>query len=349
MCDSFVCWPEARRGRFFSYLRMRHLPSRLPISVATDISADATRLISAELKRSPDVVVIDFAHAAVLMPKHVRVPSVLFTHNVEAEIFARHLAVAKNPLAKAIWQNQLLKMQRYEQTVLRSVNGVIAVSERDREQFRKRYGVESVAIPTGVDLESLPYRFDDSSTPPINDANIVFTAAMDSYANIDGIKWFMESVWPLIALQELRATMTIVGRNPDPSLVRAAKERGLPWIFTGTVEDVRPYVHKASIYVIPLRVGGGTRIKAFEAMALGPPVVSTSIGVEGLGLESGHHYLEADNAASFAKAVVQLIGDKALRRRLSIEARTFVERHFSQSNVARIFEAICEGVLQPAR
>ena len=346
VCDRFASWPETPRGPLFRYLRMRHLVSRLPIPVATDISPAARRLIGEELARHPDLVVADFTHTGVLLPERLAVPSVLFTHNVEAEIFARHLDVAQNPIYRAIWRNQLDKMRRFEAAQLRAFDTVIAVSERDSAQFRQQYGVAAKTIATGVDLDFL--RFE--SPPPNNDdATIVFTASMDSFANIDGVQWFMDAVWPLVAAEEPRARVAIVGRNPDAKLVRSAREQGLPWHFTGSVEDVRPYVHDATVYVIPLRVGGGTRIKAYEAMALGRPVVSTTIGVEGLQLVPDRHYLAGDTPEAFAASVMQLLRDPALRARLAGAARDFVEQHFSARSVAKGFETICRDTLESFR
>jgi glycosyltransferase involved in cell wall biosynthesis len=347
LCDRFTSWPETPRGRLFPYLRMRYLLSRRPISVATDVSASARRLIISELERRPDVVVVDFTHAGVLMPERLAIPSVLFTHNVEAEIFARHLDVAKNPIYRAIWRNQLEKMRRFEQEQLRAFDKVIAVSERDGLKFRDEYGVTAKVIATGVDLDFL--HFEAPAAVNSLDANIVFTASMDSFANIDGVQWFMDSIWPIVASAMPRARVTIIGRNPDARLVRLAKERRLAWTFTGSVEDVRPYVHAGTVYIIPLRVGGGTRIKAYEAIALGRPVVSTTIGVEGLKLEASRHYLAADTPEAFAAAVMQLLQDAPLRVQLAQEARNFVEQHFSAQAVAKTFEAICRGAAENRR
>jgi glycosyltransferase involved in cell wall biosynthesis len=193
-------------------------------------------------------------------------------------------------------------------------------------------------IPTGVDLEALPYQPPPAST---SDPAIVFTATMDSFSNIDGIRWFMDAVWPRIVAKCPAARVIIVGRKPDAKLVQAAADRRLPWRFTGFVPEIAPYVHEAAVYVVPLRVGSGTRIKVFEAMALGRPVVSTAIGVEGLQLEPGRHYLLADSVEDFAGAVLRLLNDAALRARLAEAARALLEEHYSFRNAARVFENIC--------
>ena len=347
-CDRFVSWPAPRRGPLWSYTRLRHILADLPISVATDRWPAATAKIAAELSRRPDVVVVDFVHTAVLMPPMPETPSVLFTHNVEAEIFRRHAEVAGNPMTQAIWCSQHRKMERFEDRILKQFKGVIAVSNRDASHFRSRYGVENISvIPTGVDLNFFQ--------PPPGQAaaglnlageteTLVFTGSMDWMANIDGIEFFMTEVWPILAAARPKLRFVVVGRNPPEALVEKARQRSLPWEFTGFVDDVRPYVHGAQAYVIPLRVGGGTRLKVFEAMAMGSPVVSTAIGVEGLPLEPGQHYLAADTAESFATEVLRLLDDAELRRRIAISARQHVEQNFSSQVVADRFDEICARI-----
>jgi glycosyltransferase involved in cell wall biosynthesis len=198
-------------------------------------------------------------------------------------------------------------------------------------------------IRTGVDLDYFTY------APPAVDAMVVFTGSMDWLANIDGIRFMMEKIWPGVREQMPSAKMTVVGRKPPPSLVEQGRRLNAGWKFSGFVDDIRPYVWRAAAFVIPLRVGGGTRIKAFEAMAMGCPVVSTSIGIEGLELEAGRHYLRADSPAEFVGAIVCLLRDADLRRRLSEEARAHVERRFSSAAAARDFEEICLRVASSDR
>jgi len=337
VCDRFVSWPEPRRGRAFRLTRVRHLVSRLPVPVATDRSRPGRRVVAAELADRPDVVVFDFLHSAVLAPSGLAVPSVLFTHNVESEIFRRHAALAENPVKKAIFRDQLRKMERFEGNALRRFHTVVAVSERDAACFRESFGLaRAEIIPTGVDTDFFAY------TPPGNSGTIAFTGSMDWLANIDGIDWFLDQVWDRIVREVPGARFKVIGRNPPASLIEKARAKGLAWDFTGFVDDVRPHVSGCSAYVIPLRVGGGTRLKAFEAMAMGCPVVSTSIGVEGLPVEPDRHYLRADTAPDFAAALVRLLREASLRERLAREARRYVEGGFSFLRVARIFEEICD-------
>lgn len=336
--DRFISWPEKRRSAISKLIRMRYLFSALPIPVITDWSRVAQRIVEKEFIERHDIVVFDFPHAAVLAPKTIPIPSVMFTHNVEAEILLRHRNVVADPVRRYIWSNQYRKMTAYERSTLSRFDTIVAVSERDKEAFLKEYRVNNVSIiRTGVDLEYFEY-----STPG-NKKNIVFTGSMDWMANIDGIEYFLEHVWPLIASKEKEATMTVVGRNPPNHLIAQAK--GKPWEFTGFVDDVRPFMKRSGVYVIPLRVGGGTRLKVFEAMASGCPVVSTAIGVEGLPLIGGEHYLLADSANEMADAILKLMRNSDLRNRLSRNARKYVEENFSFTQAAREFEEICTETL----
>jgi glycosyltransferase involved in cell wall biosynthesis len=339
LCDHFISWEEAARGSSHKLRRMLRLLSALPIPVATDESAVGQEVVAGALAERPDVVVIDFLHAAVLAPGALPPSSVLFTHNVESEIFERQVEVATNFLTRAVWRNQQRKMARFERTTLRRFRHVVAVSERDRQLFSSLYGVDGVkVIATSVDLATLT--FGEMGSEPA----IVFTGSMDSLSNVDGVTYFMNEVWPIIAAARPDAKVVVVGRNPPGNLVEAARRRGLPWHFTNFVDDVRPYIRAAQVSVIPLRVGSGTRIKAFEAMALGSPVVSTTLGVEGLPLQPGRHYLRGDTAAEFAAAVLLLLGDEAARKRLARDARQLAEG-FSAGNVAASFEAICRDAM----
>lgn len=349
ICDYFTGWHAPTRGAAFQWTRMRHLVSGLPVAVATDYSRAGRRAVDEALSRKPDLIVVDFPHAAVLAPGPYPCPSVLFTHNVEAEIFRRHAETARDPLRRAVWRSQAAKMARYERGLLERFDAVVAVAERDREYFGRAYGANNVSvIPTGVDLDYFSY----SATPmlgPADPVTVVFTGSMDWMANIDGIEYFMEQVWPEVARVRPDAKFVVVGRQPPAALVERAAARGLNWEFTGFVDDVRPYVRRAHVYVIPLRVGGGTRIKVYEAMGLGCPVVSTRIGVEGLPVEDGGQFVAADGPADMAASILSLLERNNERSRLSAAARRFVEDSVSTASAAKVFEQICQHALRRAR
>jgi glycosyltransferase involved in cell wall biosynthesis len=341
-CDRFVSWPEEAPSKI---RRALALVSALPVAAATDRSAAGSACVAAALAEKPDVVVVDFPHAGVLVPERIDAASVMFTHNVEAEIFERHAARASG-IWRLVWADQSRKMRRFEAETLRRFDSVIAVSDRDAAALEKRYALPVVeAIDTGVDLDFF------AANPPCPDpesdgGTLVFTATMSWPANVEGIHYLLDEVWPLLLQARPAMKATIIGRNPPASLSDKIKERGLNVTLTGFVDDIRPHVAAADVYVIPLWVGSGTRIKAFEAMAMGRPVVSTSLGVEGLDVTHDEHFLRADNTADFAASVLSLLDDRASRTRLAAAARALMEEKFSWSVVAKQFETICLRALE---
>ena len=299
-------------------------------------------MIRRALADRPDVVVVDFPHADVLMPGRIAVPSVMFTHNVEAEIFERHASRARG-LWRLVWANQSRKMVRLEQESLSRYDTVIAVSDRDRDVLVERYGLSAVeAIETGVDLDFFAMNPQEAAPDPGTDGGtLVFTATMNWAANVDGIHFLLDEVFPRLLRGRPRIKAVIIGRNPPASLSDKIRTRGLDVTLTGFVDDIRPYVARANVYVIPLFVGSGTRIKAFEAMAMGRPVISTGLGIEGLDVTDGENFLRADDADTFARSIFALMDDASMRARIAAAARRLVEEWFSWSRVARRFEAIC--------
>ena len=345
VCDRFLCWPEPPVS---SLRRVAALAGRLPVSVAADLSPAGRTVVAAALAARPDLVVFDFPHAAVLAPAPFEPPSVLFTHNVEAEILDRHAALARGPMQgpwRWLWRRQARLMDRFEREVLHRFDTVIAVSPRDAGALRRRYGLAAVeVIDTGVDLDACAFS-PPGPGPDAEGGTVVFRGAMDSRSNIEGVAFLMDEVWPHVARARPAARALIVGRNPPAALLAQARRRGLPWHFTGTVDDIRPHVRQGDVSVIPLRVGSGTRLKAFEAMALGVPMISTTLGVEGLPVTPGEHLLVADTAEAFAAAVLRLLADAALRSRLAGAARALLELRFSWAHVAAQFEAVCQQTL----
>lgn len=330
-CHRFIGWaPSASRPR---WQRAPDLLSPLPINVVADRTPAAVaaveRLLAAE---TFDVVVFDFVHAAVLRPAHLKGATVCFTHNVEAEIFERHAKTAASAPLRWLWASQAAKMRRFEREALARFTRVVAVSERDAKKFAADGLATARAIPTGVDLDFFSWQAPAGGAPVV-----VFTGSMDWEANVDGIRFYIEDVWPRVRAQVPNAQLRVVGKNPPPALV----QRQVPGVsFTGFVDDVRDHARDAQAFVIPLRVGGGTRIKAFEAMAMGLPVVSTSIGIEGLDVYHGTHFLRADGADELASATCRLIADGALRLKLSRAARGLVEDRFGHRVAADVFGRI---------
>jgi glycosyltransferase involved in cell wall biosynthesis len=339
-CHRFIGWaPSAARPR---WQRAPDLLSSLPINVAADRTPAAVEAVEKLLAAEAfDVVVFDFVHAAVLRPANLKGATVCFTHNVEAEIFERHAKTAASAPLRWLWASQAAKMRRFEREALASFTRVVAVSERDAKKFAADGLTTARAIPTGVDLDFFSWQ-----TPADGSPTVVFTGSMDWEANVDGIRFYIEEVWPLVRAKVPNAQLRVVGKNPPASLV----QRNVQGVsFTGFVDDVRDHVRDAQAFVIPLRVGGGTRIKAFEAMAMGLPVVSTTIGIEGLDVDDGTHFLRADGAEALASATLKLIADGTLRLKLSRAARELVEARFGHRVAADVFGQILLEAVEAAR
>lgn len=342
--DRFISWPERGPTRIRRWLS---LAGQVPVAVAGDRSYAGSTCVSRALADKPEVVVVDFPHAGVLVPERIDAASVMFTHNVEAEIFERHAARAKG-IWRMVWAGQSRKMRRFEGETLRRFNTLIAVSKRDARVLSEHYGLSRVEkIDTGVDLEFFAATPADAADDPGSDrGTLVLTATMGWAANVEGINFLFDEVWPRLVAVRPRINAVIIGRDPPAALSSKIRERGLNVTLTGFVDDIRPYVARSHIYVIPLWVGSGTRIKVFEAMAMGRPVISTSLGVEGLDVTDDEHFVRADNAAAFARGILCLMDDAALRLRLATAARHLMQERFSWATVAAQFEAICLDALE---
>jgi len=301
---------------------LAHLSAQPPYAVSRFAHAQVQKQLRTWFREQRfDVAVCDFLDAAVNFPGSLNIPSVLFQHNVESEIWRRHAATAGNPLKKMMYRTEFRKMLRYERAAVCKFHHVIAVSESDRALMMRWVDRDRVSvIPTGVDLAQ--YRpAVPASDPAASDANasaplITFVGAMDWEPNVDGVEYFCSEVWPLIKAEVPQARLRIVGRNPDRRVQKWAWSSDDHSIeVSGRVPSVVEHLRQSAVVIVPLRIGGGTRLKIYEAMATGKAVVSTTIGAEGLDVRNGHDIVLADDPASFAQAVIMLLRDPALRRR----------------------------------
>ncbi len=288
-----------------------------------------------------DAIVCDFIVPAPLMRWKTPPPTILFTHNVEAQIWERHYKIASNPLMKTACWLEARALARTERRYVELADQVLTVSENDRAFFLRYVAPDRItAIPTGVDTEY----FMPPPDPEQADTT-VFTGSMDWMPNEDAVAYFVAQVLPLIRKEIPGAAFWAVGRRP-PARIQALASDSV--VVTGAVDDIRPYLGKAAVCVVPLRSGSGTRIKIFEAMAMGKAVVSTSMGAEGLPVRRGVNIVLADDPADFARQVVQLLRDPLRRAELGRAARQLVERDYSWSSVAAAFDEILRGTHQRA-
>jgi len=295
-----------------------------------------------------DVVVCDFLVPAANLPSTLPIPSVLFTHNVEAEIWRRHSESASNPVSRLLLTQQWRRMLRFERDVLSRFDLVLAVSDADGETFRRLYP-DVVRAPihtvqTGVDTSYF------TPLPGLGKrAHLVFTGSMDWLPNEDGMTYFVRDILPRIRQVEPDVTLSIIGRAPTPAVRRLAEHAGIE--VTGRVDDVRPHVAAGEVYIVPLRIGGGTRLKIFEAMSMAKAVVSTTVGAEGLPVTPGRDIVIADEPARFAQAVIHMIRDAEARRQIEQAARRLVIERYDWGAVAGDFEEalVSAGRRSPAR
>ncbi|HEY2150036.1 MAG TPA: glycosyltransferase [Vicinamibacterales bacterium] len=314
----------------------RHVVGRLPYAVAKYRSRDFRQGLDELLDEEIfDLIVCDFLFPAVNLRDQLPCPAVLFTHNVESEIWRRHAETTSSRLRQWLYRTQYRRMLRYEARTLARFDGVLAVSEADRRAFEQLYPgaiAGSVhVVPTGVDTEYFAPSPAQSAGP-----HLTFTGSMDWLPNEDAMSYFCEQILPLIRAEIPDVTLSIVGRAPTPAVRRLANDRGIH--VTGRVDDVRPFVRDAAVYVVPLRIGGGTRLKIFEAMAMGKAVVSTTVGAEGLPVADKEHLTLADEPSRFASAVVELIRDETRRKQLGDAARALVVNRYDWSAVAGSLE-----------
>lgn len=295
----------------------------------------AAKLLELDANGGHDLIICDFLTPAVNFDfDRIRTPVVLFQHNVEARIWERLAAEKKNPLVRLLFRDQAKRMRDAEIALSKKCAGIIAVSPEDAADFRDDYGLENVlgAVPTGVDTEF----FKPPSPRRPEPGTIGFLGSMDWMPNIECVHHFAADIFPRILEKQPNARFLVIGRDPAPSLQKLAAENDRITL-TGTVDDVRPHLDRCEVLVVPLRSGGGTRIKIFEAMAQGVPVVSTTIGAEGLPVRDGEAILIADEPGGFAAAVVKLLAASETRERISANARELLVRDHSWAGVINHF------------
>jgi polysaccharide biosynthesis protein PslH len=329
MCEWVETVPVPRRT---TGLRLRQMltTTRPDMSLRLWSPEFAARL-SARLAENPfDGVEIEGIEMAPYLPiletARPRPLIVYDAHNAEWILQKRAFeADIKNPArwpAAAYSWVQWHRLRRYEADLLRRVDHTIAMSAPDEAALREvAPAVPITLVPNGVDLTAYGHYTGD--TQPYD---VLFTGKMDFRPNIDAMLWFGRQVWPLILAQRPETTWAIVGQRPHP---RLDSLRNLPGLtITGAVPDVRPYLAGAKVYVAPLRVGGGTRLKLMEAMAIGKPIVATTVGAEGFPVVNGGELLLADTPESFAAAVLDLLDDPAQREHFAAAGRAFTQAHY---------------------
>lgn len=285
-------------------------------------SAEYRCALDATLRESPPSLIhvdsLDLLRYLPRLPR--RIPVICTHHNVESQLLARRAGGERNPLARMYLRLQALNLARAERRWVPKMALNIAVSDADAGEFRLRVPEAAIAcVPNGVDTTFF--------APQVTgeDQGCVFTGGLDWWPNLDALQWFAAEVAPLLERAGQTDPVVWIGHADEDQRSRFGK-RGIA--LTGYVDDIRPYVASASCFIVPLRIGGGTRLKILNAWAMGKAVVSTSIGAEGLLTRQGGNVLLADSPAEFARAVLSMLEDRELRERLGREGRRTVEEHY---------------------
>jgi len=312
------------------------LPRLAPYSVSKFTHSTVRKLIANQLASGQfDVAVCDFLAPSLNFPENLPIPCLLFQHNVESALWRRMATTESHPLRKLAYTLEATRMSHYERRTLARFHHIVAVSENDRQQMLQMDpSCEITVNPTGVDTQQFQVAPPSSASPP----RIVFTGSMDWEPNIDAVEYFCAQIWPHILAKFPDAVFQIVGRTPFPRVQRLASRSV---VVTGTVPSVTDYLRDATVVVVPLRIGGGTRLKIYEAMAMGKALVSTSIGAEGLTFENDRDLLLADDANSFADAILLLVRDAQVRRRFE-QAAVHLAAKFDWSVVAGQFAEVLQ-------
>jgi glycosyltransferase involved in cell wall biosynthesis len=260
-------------------------------------------------------------------------------HDIDSVKLRRLFKIESNIRTKALLFVNWLMVRNWESRIAERFDLCIALSSFDLQVLKSMNPRLNVAvIPNGVDIDAFKL------LPLTNEQCIIsFFGAMDYVPNIDGALYFYKHIFPLIRKQLPGVKFLLIGQNPAYELKKLSSDPNV--IVTGFVEDVIPYYQQSSVVVVPLRAGGGTRLKILEAMAVGRPVVSTSLGAEGLDVADGENIMLANSPEDFANKTIELMTNLTLRQKLTASARRFVESCHSWRKIAddlgRVYQELC--------
>lgn len=330
-CDTveyFPLWPKASAAHRACALAASAASSD-PFSVIAHRSAAFGRAVAQALQTAPvDMIHVDTVALAQFVPWERPIPRVLTHHNIESMLMERRGQAEKGWLARKFVQREAGKLRTYEATSARFDINIVMSRPDERALAAQVPGVRTAVVPNGVDVEYF------TPDPSQETAALVYTGGMNMFANRDAVLFFLNEVFPMVAARVPDVQFYAVGQDP-PAELQAIAERDPRVHVTGKVRDIRPFVWKSAVYVVPLRVGGGTRLKVLDAMAMGKAMVSTSIGCEGIDVRDGEHLVKADTPRTFADATVSLLQDPSRRLALGRAARALAEQRYAWPVIGR--------------
>ena len=329
--------PAEKKGPAFYARVAANMASRLPYSIASHRS-NAVREEIRRLAASNQVDLFQFealGYADALVGTGAR--TIVMAHNVESLIWERLHQTEQHPVKRWFIGHQLRKYERYERSVMQRATRVVAVSHEDAALLKERFGVRHPdVVDNGVDVK---YFKSSSIARNPDPKRVLFLGSLDWRPNLDAIDVMLTQVMPRLLAMEPEARLSVVGRNPTPALVRRLRREPNVELHAD-VEDVRPYLARSAVMAVPLRIGGGSRLKILEAIASGVPVVSTRIGCEGLLFESGRDLRCGETGDEIAKALVETIRNPARASEMVRHGQALIEAHYDWSRLADRLEQI---------
>jgi len=332
---------DRRNSRLGALVALR---SPVPYTVSKyHTKAMAGRIDALLESESYDLIHVDHLHMAyyaVRVKEKFGIPIFLREHNFETIIWERFSRTNRNPVLKWLGKMQLEKMRRYEPHMAEKFDCCVMVSKEDEAKLHSASrNVRTAVVPAGVDVS-----YFEPGDPGSQEPNsILFLGSLDWLPNQDGFWWFYQSIFPKILARRPSAKLYVVGKSPPNQLRRLSSQN---IIVVGFVDDVRPYIRRARVCVVPLRIGSGIRIKILEMLAMEKAIVTTSIGCEGIEVENGRHLLVADTEEAFAEATCRLLRDRDLRKCLGEAGRSLVCEKYRWEKVVQKLVSVYEDTLQ---
>jgi polysaccharide biosynthesis protein PslH len=334
--------PVAQKAGPMFYARLlTNLFSSRPYSVTSHLSQPMRHAVSELAKREKvDVWQLEWTPYLHTIDAALPGPRVVIAHNVDTLIWQRYYETSTNLLKKLFLKTQWHKFRRFEEQAFRQATRVVAVSEEDARLIREQFGQPHVdVVDNGIDKV-----FFEQVQSHRDPAQILFLGALDWRPNLDAVSLLLDKIYPRVHSQEPRAKLLIVGRNPSPALVERIRQTAGVELHAN-VADVRPYLGSSGVMAVPLRIGGGSRLKILEALACGLPVVSTKIGAEGLLLKPNEDYVEAEEDA-MADALVRAIRHPEAMSALAEHGRRLVLAMYDWEVLAKKLETSWEKSLR---
>ncbi len=331
----------AKSGPAFYARLAANLASPLPYSVSSHIGPELRRAVrSLAETRAVDLWQAEAAPYFEALRGLAGVRKVLMAHNVESQIWERYHETERRPLRKWYIARQWRKFERFEREAFAEATRVVAVSDEDAALVRGRFGSERVAVvDNGIDRA-----YFGSVVPGREHDRILFLGSFDWRPNLDAVDQLLDGIFPAVRAVIPSAKLDLVGRNPPESLSRRARD--MPNVtLHPDVPDVRPFLARSGVMAVPLRIGGGSRLKILEALATGLPVVSTRVGAEGLRLTAGHDLAVVERVEEMAAALVGCLRDPAAARAMAECGRRLVLERYDWDVLAEKLEHIWEDCL----